>query len=181
MVGALARADDNAGGTAANARATAAAAEARSASMCCRTRSSICFASSGFVVMTSTSHTAINPATPPLNGYRAPGYVQGRNALLVQTGAAVFEPRGGLLALGLIAGAHYVDCTPAFVVTAQRVLDLYFDGRVQLAAPLIDRPQAQVVAELRREGFPIALTYSCEAGTTPACGVCLSCRDRSAA
>lgn len=131
--------------------------------------------------MTSTSHTAINPATPPLNGYRAPGYVQGRNALLVQTGAAVFEPRGGLLALGLIAGAHYVDCTPAFVVTAQRVLDLYFDGRVQLAAPLIDRPKAQVVAELRREGFPIALTYSCEAGTTPACGVCLSCRDRSAA
>jgi len=41
LVGALARADDNAGGTAANARATAAAAEARSASMCCRTRSSI--------------------------------------------------------------------------------------------------------------------------------------------
>lgn len=112
---------------------------------------------------------------------RGVGYVPGRNALLIHLGVASLSEGVGLLAIGLISGSHYVDCTPTFVSTAQRTLDLYFDGRLQLAAPLIDQPKGRVVSELAKTGFPIGITYSCEAGTIPVCGACLSCRDRGAA
>jgi 7-cyano-7-deazaguanine synthase len=108
----------------------------------------------------------------------ATGEVPGRNALLVHLALAL-APQGPVsLFLGIHAGTAYVDCTPAFVEVMQASLDLHRAGEVRLAAPFLDWSKTEVYTYARAEGVPLQLTYSCEAGTMPPCGTCLSCSDR---
>jgi 7-cyano-7-deazaguanine synthase len=106
------------------------------------------------------------------------GEIPGRNALLVHLALATAGRDPAVLMLGIHAGTPYRDCTPAFVDAMQASLDFHRDGTLQLAAPFVTWSKSEVYAYARDAAVPLALTYSCEAGTVPPCGACRSCRDR---
>jgi 7-cyano-7-deazaguanine synthase len=56
----------------------------------------------------------------------------------------------------------------------------YSNGEVQFDAPFISIVKPGIIEFGRTHSLPFHLTYSCEGGTAPPCGVCPSCRDRAA-
>jgi 7-cyano-7-deazaguanine synthase len=106
------------------------------------------------------------------------GEIPGRNALLVHLALATAPPGATTIMIGIHAGTTYRDCSPAFVGVMQASLDLHRDGAVQLAAPLVSWTKHEVYAYARAANVPLGITYSCETGTVPPCGTCLSCQDR---
>ena len=54
------------------------------------------------------------------------------------------------------------------------------DACVSVVAPFVTWKKKDVYDYFVSTKMPIALTYSCEAGTEPTCGTCASCRDRNA-
>jgi 7-cyano-7-deazaguanine synthase len=79
--------------------------------------------------------------------------------------------------MGLHAGTAYIDCTPEFVETMRRSLELNTGGEVTLSAPFLTYSKADIFLLAREMSVPVNLTYSCERGGGP-CGECLSCKDR---
>lgn len=108
------------------------------------------------------------------------GELTGRNAFFVFSALFLARPGCGVVALGVHGGTPYFDCSPAFVEAADRLVAEHTDGRVRVLAPLLAWTKADVLAYCRGVGLPLDRTYSCEAGTEPACGACASCRDRAA-
>ncbi len=106
------------------------------------------------------------------------GEIPGRNAWLVLTAYMLGEVAGGVIALGVHAGSPYYDCTEAFLFSLNRLLGEHSDGRVCCYAPFVSWPKALVYRYFKERNLPLALTYSCEAGTVPPCGICRSCLDR---
>jgi 7-cyano-7-deazaguanine synthase len=108
------------------------------------------------------------------------GLIQGRNGALLALALMASTARTRILGLGIHAGTPYVDCSTAFSAAAQSMLDLYTAGAVQLGTPFLEWRKGDIVAYCRAASVPLNLTYSCERGTSPACGRCSSCRDRVA-
>jgi 7-cyano-7-deazaguanine synthase len=108
------------------------------------------------------------------------GYIRGRNALLLQMALATAQFDVGQIAIGLHSGTPYVDCSPAFLAEAQRMFDLYCDGRIRVVAPFIKDDKRGVVDFCREVKVPLGMTYSCERGGERPCGSCSSCGDRTA-
>ena len=108
------------------------------------------------------------------------GETTGRNAFLHLGALLEIGARSGLLASGIHAGTPYFDCSKGFISSLQSLLDGYCDGRMLVAAPFLDWTKDQVFLFCRTEGVPVDLTYSCENGSLPPCGSCVSCRDRRA-
>ena len=106
------------------------------------------------------------------------GEIVGRNAFFLLGALIEIGENTGNLATGIHAGTPYFDCSQAFLSALQSMFDGYCNGKVRLAAPFIEWSKQEVFAFCRSEGVPINLTYSCEKGTNPPCGECLSCRDR---
>jgi len=107
------------------------------------------------------------------------GYLAGRNLLLISA-AVSQEIETGLLYLGFHLDAAYPDCGTAFVSAMQKVLDVYHGGALQLFSPFLASRKATVAAYCVQNDVPLGLSYSCELGTVPPCGECMSCRDRKA-
>ncbi len=106
------------------------------------------------------------------------GEICGRNALLVLQ-ALCFKGFGTYkIILGTHSGTKYVDCSQHFIDEMNRVLDCYANGTVYLEAPFIEWNKGQIVAYCKSQEIPYNMTYSCETGSTPPCGKCLSCLDR---
>lgn len=103
--------------------------------------------------------------------------ISGRNAFLVTTAMMERPPSVSVIATGIHAGTGYADCSEDFVDGMQAVLDLYSEG-VQLAAPFVEWTKADVFEYCLMKDVPLHLTYSCERGSDPPCGWCLSCMDR---
>ena len=108
------------------------------------------------------------------------GELVGRNAFLVSTALFAIRGRPGLLALGLHAGTPYYDCSEVFLKSIGRLVAEQTDGKVSVVAPFIAWRKKEVYDYFISNDLPIELTYSCEAGTTPVCGRCASCKDRKA-
>lgn len=127
-----------------------------------------------------TEHFGIKLQVAKLSTNRsfADGEVLGRNAFLVFTALMAFPLQTGQLVLGIHEGTPYYDCSPAFVTSLQVLLAEHTDGKVRLNAPLIHWTKAEIFEYSLRVGLPIKKTYSCEAGSDPPCGTCLSCLDR---
>lgn len=106
------------------------------------------------------------------------GEIVGRNALLVTVAAMYWPERSGVIALAVHAGTAYYDCSDGFIKAMNVILDGYADGRVQCEAPFVRWTKQEIWAYCREAGVPVDLTYSCEAGSEPPCGRCLSCLDR---
>lgn len=106
------------------------------------------------------------------------GEIIGRNGFLVLTALAIAQVSTGVIALGIHSGTPYYDCSPAFCSLADRMIAEYTDGLVRFIAPFLDWTKRQIFDYSVRSGLPLRISYSCEAGTVPPCGKCLSCRDR---
>ena len=108
------------------------------------------------------------------------GEVVGRNAFLVFATLMGIQPRRGVISLGIHSGTSYYDCGARFVEQASDIVQSYSGGRLQLYCPFVDEPKSMVHQYARVAQIPLHLTYSCELGTLPPCGSCLSCKDRNA-
>jgi 7-cyano-7-deazaguanine synthase len=101
----------------------------------------------------------------------------GRNAFFVLAAASLgFSP--ARIALGIHRGTGYYDCTEEFVNEMQRILDGYHSGTVRLEAPFLGFSKKDIINYGRKNGVPIALTYSCQRKNAPPCGECPPCNDR---
>ncbi len=106
------------------------------------------------------------------------GELVGRNAFLIFTAMFATRARPGLLVLGLHAGTPYFDCSEAFISAISKLVSEHTDGRVSVVAPFLTWTKRDVFDYFCSTEIPIAITYSCEVGTEPPCGMCASCRDR---
>ena len=108
------------------------------------------------------------------------GEVVGRNAFLVFASLMGIQPRTGVISLGIHSGTSYYDCGPDFIEQLGDVVQSYSGGLLKLYCPFLLEPKSMVHQYAIFAGLPINLTYSCELGTVPSCGRCLSCKDRDA-
>lgn len=106
------------------------------------------------------------------------GEILGRNAFLVLSVLCLGRITSGLIALGIHSGTRYYDCSPQFHSLMDRLVAEYTDGVVRVEAPFLSWSKKEIFTYYRDSGLPIAAAYSCESGTRPPCGECLSCRDR---
>jgi 7-cyano-7-deazaguanine synthase len=123
----------------------------------------------------------------PLSIYRitggtgfSKGELIGRNAFLIFATLFLSRCRSRLLALGIHAGTPYFDCSPAFFASMERLVAEHTDGAVTLVAPFLHWTKREVFDYFLSQRLPLSLTYSCEAGLSPPCGMCESCLDRRA-
>jgi len=107
------------------------------------------------------------------------GEIPARNLALVSA-ATLFTKGPRVVALGIHGGTRYFDCSPLFLTQADRLLAESTGGAVSVIAPFLNWTKADVIAYAHSERLDLRVTYSCERGTTPPCGTCLSCQDRRA-
>ncbi len=111
-------------------------------------------------------------------------WVPNRNGVLVNLAAALAEARGlSRVIVGFNAeeAASFPDNGPRFVAALDAALADSTRGRVSLAAPVLHLDKAGLLAEGRRLGAPVELSWSCyEEGPRP-CGRCESCLRRERA
>lgn len=107
------------------------------------------------------------------------GEIRGRNAFLIfSTILSSIYDEPCAIALGIHAGTPYYDCTPAFLCSVDRLVAEQSDGRARVIAPFLMWSKRHIFEYFTESKLPLELTYSCEAGEVPPCGVCLSCQDR---
>lgn len=108
------------------------------------------------------------------------GEVVGRNAFLVFASLMGVQPRTGVISLGIHTGTSYYDCGADFIGQIGDVVQSYSGGRLNVYCPFLLEPKSTIYQYAKFAGLPLDLTYSCEVGTVPSCGRCLSCKDRDA-
>lgn len=90
----------------------------------------------------------------------SPGYVPARNAILLSLALMSTDVETGLLAIGIHAGTPYIDCSPLFVQSMQRVIDLYTDGCLRIDAPFIRWTKGEICDYAQSQGVPLHLAFS---------------------
>jgi len=108
------------------------------------------------------------------------GEIRGRNLFLAATAITFAPVDNGLVVLGIHAGTPYFDCSTVFLDELRRLIENMSDGSFSLSAPLINLEKSEIYDYLKSKRLCFESTYSCEAGKSNGCGVCLSCRDRKA-
>lgn len=108
------------------------------------------------------------------------GEILGRNAFLVLSALMLCDVKPGVIGLGIHAETPYYDCSPAFLASINRLVAEYSDGQVQVTAPFLLWNKKDIFNYYTSAGFSPSVTYSCEAGQVPPCGICASCLDRRA-
>jgi 7-cyano-7-deazaguanine synthase len=105
------------------------------------------------------------------------GLITGRNSLLVTVAFMEKPDSVSVIVLGIHAGSSYADCTQDFLDRMQALLNVHED-KVHVSAPFLEWSKAEVIEYCLMRDAPVNLTYSCEKGSSPPCGNCLSCEDR---
>lgn len=108
------------------------------------------------------------------------GEITGRNAFLIFAALVAISPAQGVLSLGIHSGTEYYDCSPEFVSQIGDIVDSYTKGEMSLFCPFASKDKSFIYRFAKEIKAPINLTYSCERGIVPPCGLCLSCGDRNA-
>jgi len=101
-----------------------------------------------------------------------------RNLLFLLTGAAYGYTVGAEgIAIGLLheSSSLFPDQTSHFLKSAEAVLGECLGRSIRVLAPLSEFTKRDVVRLAEEKG--ISGTYSCHAGTSPPCGVCISCKE----
>jgi len=106
------------------------------------------------------------------------GEIRGRNAFLLSCALTQWKESNGLVALGIHAGTQYFDCSESFLNLMNSIFDGCTANQVRVFAPFISWGKSQIFEYCKINNIPLNLTYSCEMGTVPTCGSCLSCQDR---
>lgn len=107
------------------------------------------------------------------------GELAGRNALLISAAILYGNISKGLIVIGVHAGTTYYDCSEGFVDFMKKITEEYTNGLITLSAPFLSWDKAKIYKYFRDQNLPLEITYSCESGSLPPCGVCASCLDRS--
>ncbi len=110
-------------------------------------------------------------------------YVPSRNLIFLSIAASIAEARNAeaiFIAANSMDFSGYPDCTPEFMASFQKVLEVGTkagkEGRpVRIEAPIISLSKADIIREAVRLRVPLELTWSCYAGGKKACGKCESC------
>ncbi len=110
-------------------------------------------------------------------------YVPSRNIIFLSIAASIAESRGAdavFIAANSVDYSGYPDCTPEFMSSFQKVLDVGTkagkEGRgIRVEAPLLTKSKADIVREAVRLKVPLELTWSCYKGGSKPCGRCDSC------
>jgi 7-cyano-7-deazaguanine synthase len=105
------------------------------------------------------------------------GLIPGRNGFLIFTALLDIGPARGTIVLGVHAGTTFHDCSRGFIEHMDEIVGACSGGNVRVDAPFVDVHKYQIYEYARLYGVPLELTYSCERGTEPPCGSCLSCMD----
>lgn len=105
------------------------------------------------------------------------GLILGRNGFLIFAALLDVGAAGGTIALGVHAGTDYFDCSAAFIEAMRQMVGACSGGAADLEVPFANWFKHQIFDYARQRKLPLHLTYSCEAGTDPPCGSCLSCHD----
>jgi 7-cyano-7-deazaguanine synthase len=108
------------------------------------------------------------------------GEIVARNAFFVFAALMAIGRNTSVIALGIHSGSPYYDNSPRFLDALSTLVAEHTDGRTTLAAPFVSWSKQDIYDYCVATGVPIDLCYSCEAGSVPPCGNCLSCRDRRA-
>ena len=108
------------------------------------------------------------------------GEVLGRNGFLILSTLMGVQPTAGIMSLGIHSGTSYYDCGTDFVERIGGIIQSYSAGRLQLDCPFLRTTKSFVYRYAQEVGLPLDLTYSCNRGTLPPCGQCLSCMERNA-
>lgn len=107
-----------------------------------------------------------------------PGEIRGRNAFLILVALLYYPQYKGIISLGIHSGTPYYDCSPPFIRDVTPIVEAYTDGQVRIDTPFINWDKGMIYTYCKEKNVPTRLTYSCELGTNPPCGKCLSCKDR---
>lgn len=105
------------------------------------------------------------------------GLIPGRNGFLIFAALLDIGPARATIAIGVHAGTTFHDCSLDFIERMDDLAGACSGGNVRVDAPFADAHKYQVYEYARLHGVPLELTYSCEQGTEPPCGSCLSCMD----
>jgi 7-cyano-7-deazaguanine synthase len=126
-----------------------------------------------------SNHFGIELRSIQLRGssVKGEGYISGRNSFLLNCAILESRSRTSIISIGIHSGSDYVDCTESFIKRMQAIFDIYTKGEIRIDAPFKHWTKSDVWTYLLSSGLPVELTYSCELGTIPPCGTCLSCRD----
>ncbi|MBC9783048.1 7-cyano-7-deazaguanine synthase QueC [Heliobacterium chlorum] len=132
----------------------------------------------------TSSH--LKPETEQQRGTIPLTYVPARNILFLSYALSFAEKvEASKIYIGVNAldNPGYPDCRPEFIAAFQHMIQvgtkLGTEGRgVQIEAPLINWTKAQIIAKAVELEAPLHLTHTCYNGTSPACGICDSCRLR---
>jgi 7-cyano-7-deazaguanine synthase len=108
------------------------------------------------------------------------GELTGRNAFLIATALFLGAPEQDFIIIGIHAGTPYYDCSLAFIDRMGTVVAEHTNGTCALLAPFKEWTKSQIAEYVVAKKLPHDQTYSCETGTIPVCGRCLSCLDRKA-
>ncbi len=110
-------------------------------------------------------------------------YVPGRNTMFLSLAASLADAVG---ADAVVIGANaldysgYPDCRPPFIRAFEAAARQGTRRtRLKVLAPLLRLDKAGIVRLAAEVGAPLALTWSCYAGTPRPCGRCDSCKLRA--
>jgi len=107
------------------------------------------------------------------------GELTGRNAFLIFSAALLGNCVSGGIAIGIHGGTPYYDCSPDFAERIDALVQQCSHGRLSVLAPFVHWSKDDVYSYFLSQHLPLESTYSCEAGTSPVCGRCASCLDRT--
>jgi 7-cyano-7-deazaguanine synthase len=130
-----------------------------------------------------------NRTPEEMSNGKAPSYVPGRNTImlaLAQSLAETIEADVIYCGVNAVDYSGYVDCRPAFIAAWNELAQVStFAGvggkPIWVETPLIGMTKSQIVDTGRRLEAPMYLSWSCYAGGAMPCGVCDSCKIRTAA
>lgn len=113
-------------------------------------------------------------------------YVPFRNGVMLAVASSIASSVG---AERVYYGAHaddaagnaYPDCSRDFVSSMSAAAYLGTGNQVQIFAPFVDLPKAEIIKRGLEIRVPYHLTWSCYAGGEKPCGICGTCIDRVAA
>lgn len=113
-----------------------------------------------------------------------PTYVPNRNMIFLSIAAAFAET---LQVEDIFYGAQahdlygYWDTTPDFLQRINALLSLNRKSKINIQAPLVNRPKADVLRLGLELQVDYGKTWSCYKGSEQACGICPTCAERLAA
>jgi len=107
--------------------------------------------------------------------------VPNRNAIFANIAASLAVSLGyDGIALAVHGGDHevYPDCRPKFIRSLKRFLYVATGGELEVYAPFVNVPKADIVSLGTSLGVPFADTWSCYRGGELHCGKCGTCVER---